>query len=94
MAKVASELTRVCSCGTSIWEAQSLSGLPKFAEAIICPRCGLDHSRAPSLRWRMSQFRYRFRKRRQLFGLRQTLKDWRLCWYLPRELKPPVEASC
>lgn len=55
-----------CDCGTLVWAG----GLPRYAELIICPGCGRDNSRAPSLRVRLRWGLFQIRKRFRLYGLK------------------------
>ena len=67
-------LRRVCVCGDLVWDVVGPHRLPTYHEEIICQGCGRDHSRPPSLTWRLSFGLRRLLKRKRVIGLRET---WR-----------------
>lgn len=62
-------LHKLCACGATAWETRYPQGLPRYTEELICPGCGRNNSRKPSIRLRWVYFRYLFAKRRKVYGL-------------------------
>ena len=73
MKRKAALLTKICRCGTSVWEVQAEQFLPRYEEQVLCPQCGVDHSRNPPLLWRLRYGRHRLRRQARLLGLRAAL---------------------
>ena len=78
-------LVATCRCGANIWMAKSLASLPSVMEYLLCPQCGRDNSRKPSLLFRLRWLRYRLRKRRSISGLGSMWGNWWDFILLPRE---------
>lgn len=71
-------LHKLCVCGATAWDTQHPQGVPRYTEELICPGCGRDNSRKPSLRLRWLYFRYIFSKRHRVYGLRVAVRH--LSW--------------
>ncbi len=76
-----------CKCGGVIWDVKHLSQIPSYFEKIVCPNCGADCSRRPSLLFRYRYARYRVRKWRSIYGRWSLLTHLSPDMFrLPREL--------
>ena len=61
-------LKKWCGCGALVWDVQHPGQLSSFQARTVCPGCGHDHSRAPTLAWLVRFYWKRLLKRRRYFG--------------------------
>ena len=79
-------LIKFCTCGTLIWHVQVPSQLSSYLATTICPGCGQDYSRVPTVWWAARFYWRRLRKRARYFGL---FGMWRATYPAPFwEIRP------